>query len=342
MSPTGPGETPNEVTIYDVAEAAGVSPSTVSRAFSRPGRVSWRTAERVRAVAEQMGYRTDSIGQPRLPARFHTIGVATSDITNPFFFSIVRGAESAASKAGYTLLLTDTQESGVIEQETLARALPIIDGMVIVTSRTSDTVLRSIAKQVPVVILNRHVPGLPCVVPDTARGMHRAVEHLAGLGHRRICYVSGPEASWADGVRWRAMGEAAHERGLALSRVGPFAPTVVGGATAASAVRDKEVTAVVTYNDVMAIGLSRALQASGLAVPRDLSIVGFDNTFASDLVSPSLTTVAAPLRSLGEAGVNTVVAITKGAKPATDRPHVLPTRLVVRESTGPPPGPGSA
>ncbi len=323
------------MTIYDVAKAAGVSASTVSRAFSRPGRVSSRTAEHVRRVAHDLGYRTDSLTQPSLPSRFHTIGVVTSDITNPFFFPIIRGAEHAAAAAGYTLLLTDAQESGVIEVETLSRSIPLVDGMVMATSRASDTVLRSIAKQVPVVILNRHVPGLPCVVTDNTRGIRRAVEHLAELGHRRICYLAGPEASWADGVRWRSMRQAAQERGVRESRIGPFEPTVLGGLAATAAIRHRDDTAVITYNDLMAIGLMRGLRDCGVAVPGRVSVVGFDNTFASDLVTPGLTTVAAPLRSLGETAVSTVLAIAHGSRPATDRPHMLPTKLIVRESTGP-------
>lgn len=325
------------MTIYDVAAAAGVSPSTVSRTFSRPGRVSARTAQRVRQIAVDLGYRTDDLAQPSLPSRFHTIGVATSDITNPFFFPIIRGAETAAARAGYTLLLTDAQESDVIEMETLRRSIPVVDGMIVVTSRASDTVLRSIAKQTAVVILNRHVPGLPCVFTDNVRGTYRAVEHLAGLGHRRVCYVCGPEASWTDGVRWRALREAAAQLGLADGRIGPFAPTVLGGMAAAGAIRERGVTAVVAYNDLMAIGVLRGLRDAGVPVPAAVSVVGFDNTFASDLVTPGLTTVAAPLRSLGEVAVNTVVAIARGVRPRAEQPQVLPVRLVVRESTGPAP-----
>ncbi len=326
-----------DVTIYDVARVAGVSPSTVSRTFARPGRVSSRTAERVRAVAEQLGYRTHRVAQPVPASQHHTIGLATTDITNPFFFPIIRGAEAAASAAGYTLLLTDAQESGHIELATFKHALPVVDGVVIVTSRTSDTILRSVAKYVPVVITNRHVPGLPCVVTDNPRGMRRAVEHLASLGHTRICYVAGPEASWVDGVRWRAFREAAFELELHESRVGPYAPTVLGGYAAAEAVLKRGVTAVVVYNDLMAMGLTRGLRTLGTVVPDDMSVVSFDNTFASDLVTPSLTTVAAPLRSLGETAVKNVIAIASGARPTSTQPQVLPVKLVVRQSTGPAP-----
>lgn len=324
-------------TIYDVAEAAGVSPSTVSRAFSRPGRVSSETARHVRAVAEQLGYRAQEVYRPATPSRTGMIGLAISDITNPFYFPIIRGAEHAAGEAGFTLLLTDAQESERREREMLSRALPVIDGLVIASSRISDTDLRSLAKTVPVVVLNRPVAGLPSVIPDTPRAVRRAAEHLAELGHRRICYVAGPEASWADGARWRNLREAAHELGLTESRLGPFSPTVDGGRQAAAGVASRGVAAVIAYNDLVAIGLVQGLSDLGLRVPQDVSVVGFDNIFASDLITPALTTVAAPLVTIGETAVRNVIALAAGARSRASEPTVVPIRLVVRSSTAAPP-----
>lgn len=217
------------VTIYDVAKEAGVSPSTVSRTFSRPGRVSSRTARRVRSVAERLGYRADEVYRPATASATAMIGLAISDVTNPFYFPIIRGAERAASAAAYSVLLADAQESQRVEREMLRRALPHIDGLVIAGSRMSDTDLRALAKIVPVVVLNRVVVGLPCVVPDNARGVRRAVEHLGSLGHDRVTYVAGPDASWANGTRWRAATEAAEELRLSVNRLGPFEPAVEGG-----------------------------------------------------------------------------------------------------------------
>ena len=216
-----------------------MSPSTVSRTFSRPGRVSSRTARHVRTVAERLGYRAEEIYRPMTPSRTKTIGLAISDVTNPFYFPIIRGAETAAAAAGYTLLLADAQESDRVEREMLSRALPLIEGLVIASSRVSDTDLRTLAKTVPVVVLNRAVHGLPSVIPDTGRGVRRAVEHLAELGHRTITYIAGPDASWVNGARWRAVSEAALELHLSERRIGPFAPTVEGGRQAALVVAEK-------------------------------------------------------------------------------------------------------
>ena len=329
-------------TIYEVAEAAGVSPSTVSRTFSRPGRVSVRTADHVRAVAAQLGYRVDGVFRPTTSARSKTIGLAISDVTNPFYFGILRGAEWAAARAGYTPLLVDAQESDVLERENLSRMLPLVDGLVIGSTRTPDTVLRSISKNTPVVVLNRHVGGLACVVPDSNRGMRRAVEHLTMLGHQHIHYLAGPDASWINGMRWLAMREASYELGFHEHRIGPAAPTVEGGQHAAVQVVAKGAKAVICYNDVMAMGLMRGLSEMGVKVPDDVSVVGFDNIFASDLVTPRLTTVAAPLTTLGETAVRHIVAMVGGARPRGDGPTVVPVRLIVRQSTGAPVRDGSA
>lgn len=324
-------------TIYDVAREAGVSPSTVSRAFSRPGRVSSETARRVREVADRLGYRAEEVFRVPAPVRSKLIALAVSDIANPFYYPIIRGAEHAVAAEGFTLVLADAQESDRREREMLPRILPHIDGLVIASSRISDTDLRSLARTVPMVVLNRPVAGLTSVLPDTPRAVRRAVEHLASLGHRRICYVPGPEASYVDGARWRNLREACHELDLCDSRVARVPPTVCGGEAAAAAVIAKGARAVLAYNDLVAIGVMRGLHAAGYRVPEDFSVVGFDNTIASDLVTPTLTTVAAPLVKLGAVAVQNVLALAAGATHRAPEPTVVPVRLVVRKSTAPPP-----
>lgn len=308
----------------------------MSRTFSRPGRVSSRTAQLVREVADRLGYRSEEIYRPPTPTRTKTIGLAISDVTNPFYFPIIRGAETAAARARYTLLLADAQESDRVERQMLRRALPLIDGLVIASSRLSDTDLRTLAKTVPVVVLNRPVAGLPSVITDTARGIRRAAEHLAELGHRSICYVAGPDASWANGARWRGLREAAMELELTERRIGPFAPTVEGGLDAARVVAEKGHRAVIVYNDLMAMGLIQGLRREGMSVPHHVSVVGFDNIFAADLITPGLTTVAAPLQTIGETAVRNIVALTKGATSTQQGASVVPVRLIVRGSTAPP------
>jgi DNA-binding LacI/PurR family transcriptional regulator len=337
----GPDATPpvssrKSVTIYDVARLAGVAPSTVSRAFARPGRVNSETAARVRAAAAEIGYRVNPLARALSTARSQMIALVISDVTNPFYADLISGAQSAANKADYIVVLVDARESRVLEREALERTLPVVDGVVIGSSRVSDSTLQMVARQKPMIVLNRHLVGVPSVVTDNARGVRRALEHLVELGHRQLTYVAGPEASWADGVRWRAVREAGAELGVHTRRVGPVAPTIDGGRAAALGMIDGVPTAVLAYNDLVAIGMMLSFAAAGVRVPHDVSLVGFDNILPSGLVSPGLTTVAAPVRTMGTTAVTNMLAMIRGALPHNDSASVVPTRLVVRGSTGRP------
>ncbi|WP_300082113.1 LacI family DNA-binding transcriptional regulator [Propioniciclava sp.] len=327
--------TGSDATIYDVARVAGVSPSTVSRAFSRPGRVSAKTADHIRKVAEELGYRAREVGRTTAKSTTKIIGLAVADITNPFNFRVIRGCQAAAAEAGFVVTLIDAQESEAMEREMLRRSMPLLDGLVIAGSRLSDTELRTVAKTLPVVVLTRRVAGLHCIVPDMAHGARKAAEHLVGLGHRSITYLAGPEASWGDGIRWRGVRDSAGQLGFTEHRVGPFAPTLQGGRGAAEVIAARRAKAVICFNDLMAIGLMKGLAERGIRVPEQVSIVGFDNIFASALVAPGLTSVAAPLTMLGDAAVRVIVARLNGTKPPENLPVTVPVRLMVRGSTGP-------
>lgn len=321
------------VTIYDVAREAGVAPSTVSRAFSRPGRVNAETGERIRQIAERLGYRAKPQARAASPRRTSMLAVVLADLANPVFYELVRGAGSACEDAGYTMMLAETAESAVRERATLERALESVDGLVLTASRISDSAIRQVAKVKPLVVVNRVVPGVPSVVIDVERGTFRSVQHLVELGHETVTYLSGPEASWADGMRWRGLRRAAEELGVRIRRTGPFPPTVNGGVQAAATWAQQRSSAVVAYNDLVAIGFIRGAGRLGVGVPEEVSVVGFDNSAMAELVSPELTTVAAPLHALGRTAAQNVLAMVGGARSQSAEPMQLPTRLVVRETT---------
>ncbi|HSN42756.1 MAG TPA: LacI family DNA-binding transcriptional regulator [Propionibacteriaceae bacterium] len=324
------------VTIYDVAADAGVSPSTVSRAFARPGRVSPETSRRIHEAAARLGYRTVEIYRPPTSrTKSQMIGLLVSDVTNPFYFGIIRGAERATEPAGYSLVLIDAEESAATEKSALERVIPAVDGLLVASSRISDNDLRSVAKRVPVILLNRSMRSVPSVIPDTQSGVTEAVALLASLGHRRVCYVAGPAASWADGARWRAFSKAISGAGLVGHRLGPVKPTVMGGEEVAHELVATHCTAALAYNDLVAIGLMRGLGRLGFTVPHDLSVIGFDNTFATYLVTPGLTTIAAPLGLLGQRGTDAVLYLIGGGSFDQSGPMVVPVKLIVRGSTGP-------
>lgn len=245
-------------TIYDVARAAGVAPSTVSRAFSRPGRVNGETAEHIRQVAVRLGYRSNSVTSGTSTTESKVLALVVADVTNPFYGEIILGAEEIATLAGYTIQLTDTQESDHLERTSLERALPTVDGILLASTRMTDAGIRMVAKQRPTVVLNRAIADLPCVVVDNPRGVRQAAEHLAELGHSQITYVAGPEASWVDGIRWRSLLEAAADLDLKVRRMGPYPPTIAGGARAAPEVLARRPASIIAYNDQLAIGLIAA------------------------------------------------------------------------------------
>lgn len=334
----GPDMAQRPTTIYDVAKAAGVAPSTVSRAFSRPGRVNAETAERIRTVAAELGYRANPQARALSTRSTSMIAVLFADIANPVFAEMVQGAEEEAAKAGYAMVLADTRESAERERKVLDTILSSVDGVVLASPRTSDTAVRQVAKVRPTVVVNRVVGGLPSVIVDHARGIRRAAEHLAALGHRHITYLSGPEAAWPDGVRWRALRDIRSELGLTVRRTSPVAPTLNGGVVAAAEWSHHPTSAVIAYNDMVAIGFMRGLQATGRRIPEDVSVVGVDNTPSAEIVTPGLTTVAAPQRELGARAVRHALAFVGGARSTTTEPVLLPTKLVQRASTAGVPG----
>lgn len=321
-------------TIYDVAKLAGVAPSTVSRAFARPGRVSYETAERIREAADDLGYRARTISRNADGrAGSQMIALVVTDISNPAFFDLVRGAEEAAAEAGYTLLLANSQESDRKEREALERVLPLVDGVLLTSSRMSDSAVRMTAKQKPTIIMNRAVSGVVSVVTDNPTGTRRAVEHLAAQGCKDITYVAGPEASWADGMRWRAVREAGVEHHLRIHRIGPATPTVAGGRAAALAWAANRTPGVICYNDLVAMGFVRTVHEMGLHVPEDVAVIGYDNIMSLSFLNPSMSTIAAPMHAVGTTAAKNLVAMIKGALPTSNRPLVLPTKLVVRQSS---------
>ena len=217
---------PRRPTIYDVAREAGVAASTVSRAYSRPGRVKIETARLIFETAERLGYRAGpasaSSAGPRTTT--HAIGLVVADVTNPFYGEIIKGAYAAARDAGYLLILSHTDESAHVERATIEQELTHVDGVVIASSRMSDSALRMMAKQKSVVLLNRTIPEVSCVVTDNGRGAQLAAEHLGRLGHEGSCYLAGPEASWSDGMRWRGLREAGAALSMDVRRTGPTSP----------------------------------------------------------------------------------------------------------------------
>lgn len=357
------------VTIYDIAGLAGVSASTVSRTFSRPDRVSFRTAEKVRAAAQELGYRLDVETTDSGLGRALTgnLGMIVADITNPFFQEIFRGAEHAARLEGMLLTVTDTNGSVPRAQAALEHLMPTVDGLLLASTRLANGDIQKVARRLPTVCINRPVPGVPSVLVNNYEGAIRAVEHLASQGVRSITYLAGPTESWADSSRWRGLLDAVDplaagsDRAPATdggphpvsstrgTRLAPEAaarlakvsvrqqrvdhPTTVGGRRAFERWRANPTDAVICFNDLVGIGFLDQARRAGLNVPADVAVVGCDNTEITSLIHPGLTTIAGPLRTLGRVSAANLMAVIRGLKGPTAKPRILPTRLIVRGSS---------
>ncbi|WP_138996585.1 LacI family DNA-binding transcriptional regulator [Rhodococcus zopfii] len=320
-------------TITDVARAAGVAASTVSRSFTNPDRVNSRTREHVLEVAAELGYSPNPMARALESGRTNTLALLVPDITNPYFAGVIKGAERAAAAAGRTLVLGDTQESAATEERLVQRLGPAVDGFVLSASRMPDDELRRVGELNAITLANRAVRGFSCVVADYESGTRQIVDHLASFGHRSFIFLGGPPESWSGARRWLGLRAAAHARDMDVRRFGPYSPTLGGGAAAADAAVAARATAIVCHNDMLAIGVLRRLRERGIAVPDHMSVVGFDNIFGSDLCTPTLTTLAERTEDAGSRAIEMLgrQAYERVADPAAS---VLPTQLVVRGSTG--------
>jgi len=320
------------VTLHDVAREAGVAVSTVSRALSNPERVSGRTRTHVQTVADRLGYRPNRIAQALPSGRTQMLALLVPDITNPHNFGLVRGAEAQARAAGYTLIIGDTLQSPELEKAHLDRLSSIVDGFVLAASRLPDADLYAVLGRGPVVLFGRQASGFSSVITDSVDGCRQIIDHLAALGHRRIAYLAGPSTAWTDGQRWQALTRYGAQADLEIVRRGPFSPTLDSGAAAADIGVASGATALVAFNDLLAIGVLQRLEHHGIEVPQRVSVVGFDDIFGADFCHPSLTTVASPAEPAGRALIDLLLGLP-GRRP--EQQIVLPTLLRVRDSTGP-------
>lgn len=327
------------VTIRDVAKAAGVSPSTVSRALSTPDIVDAATRQRVLRVAAHLGYQPNRAARGLITGRTGNIGLILPDLANPFFPSVVKGIQSQAHENDYQVFVADTDEDASAELGLVSSLAKQVDGIILCSPRMKPAELRDAAGLAPIVLVNRKAASIPSVAIDNAEGMRLVVEHLAGFGHQRIGFVGGPRSSWSTKERLRCLRAATGRSRVELAELGHFAPTFDGGAEAAEGVLISGVTAVVAYNDLVALGLIGALRDLGVDVPGELSVVGIDNIGMSAMVHPALTTLSIPKEQAGRRAVDLLVQVLAAPSGPAGGARELPTELLVRQTTAPVPSP---
>jgi len=333
------------VSIKDIAEAAGVSHSTVSRALSDSSLVKVETKARIQRLAQEMGYSPDAIARSLVTQRTHTVGVVVTTITDPFVAEVVQGIEDTAQAEDYSVILASSssepeRELAAVEMLRAKR----VDCVIVTSSRVGALYLEYLERiGVPVVLINNHNRQSGrytfSVSVDNQHGGHLATVHLVERGHRRIGYISGPADHSDDVERLAGYRQALGEAGI------PVDPTLIlsgngrldGGERALDTLVGlvEPPTAVFCYNDMTAIGLISAARRAGLSVPEDLAVVGFDDIPLAVHVYPPLTTIAQPQRDMGRQAMNmalALMAVDDSTTPFSD--IVVKGRLVVRESSG--------
>lgn len=315
-----------DATIHDVAETAGVSASTVSRAFGHPEKVAAKTLDRIRRAAHKVGYEPARrhIGDSKSGNGIVRIGVLLPDINNPFFVEVVEGIQ-ASTPTESRVLLADFEEDEDKERLVIESLRQVSDRLILCSPRIPDEQIQEISKDTPIVVVNRSVPDVSCVGFDNAEVIRKAVLHLRAMGHERIGFCGGPVASHSAMERLEAFKESVRDDFDDLY-IGEFPPTFSGGREAADAALNADVTAVIAYNDLVGVGIMKRMNTYGLNVPARLSIVGIDGIPLGEIVTPGLTTVSLPRVEAGKAAIKALWE--------EKREHIsLPSSLIVREST---------
>lgn len=330
---------PRRASIKDIARLAQVSHSTVSRALRGSQQVSATTAARIREIAEDTGYRASAAARSLVVGQSKTIGVVVTSIADPFVAEVVSGIEDLAENHGYSVFLANSnadpeREVRVVRSFEERR----VDGIIVTSSRVGALYVPMMERmRVPVVLLNNQHPSqfVHSVLIDNVAASLEATRHLIGLGHSRIAYLGDRFGHHSDTERCAGYRRALEEAGLKfdteLVALGDGKPKGGEQAMAQLLALPRRPTAVFCYNDMSALGAIHQIRAHGLKVPRDLSVVGFDDLYFCQYLAPPLTTVRQPLRQMGRMAMETLLHIFDG--PYSTHNLRVEGQLIVREST---------
>lgn len=327
------------VTMRDVARAAGVSVATVSRVVNGKGSVTADTQQRVQEAIHRLDYVPHVGARSLTTRRTHVIGVVLPETYGDFFSEIIRGMDRVARPAGYHVLVSGSHSDPEETDEVLHALHGRVDGLLLMMPGPGLGRLdRRLPKRTPAVLLNGGgATAHPSLRVDNRRGARLAVDHLLDLGHRRIAHLCGPEANADAAERRQGYREALAARGIEaeprLELAGDFREESGFAAGERLARLVPRPTAVFVANDAMAIGCLAALRARGLEVPRDVSLVGFDDVPNARYLTPALTTVKVPIAEVGAQAMERLLGILTNESDEGERDEVIVPTLSVRAST---------
>lgn len=347
MKARGPGATaakrggPRAPTILDVAARVGVSKSTVSNVIRGAPTVAPELRERVLKAIEELGYRPNRLARQLAQARSTTIGVVTGGLGNQFFSEMAIALERAASRRGYGVMLFNSEGEAEREIEGIERLLEHrVAGVLMATSGSGNRARKALDMRCPMVFICDGVDWCDLVSVEDAAGTRQGTKHLLGLGHRRLAYLSNPSIE-PETARARLEGfttAAAAKADFYLS--GSFEDGLVGvggkGLALSTLVREKCLTGLVCVNDATALEVMDHLERDGLAVPGDVSVVGFDDIPMAGLRRIALTTVAQPIAAIADDAVGLLCARIDGSLKGEPRVLRHKVSLVVRATTAKP------
>ncbi len=327
------------ITIQDIARRAGVSPSTVSRVLNGSKPVAAEKRALVLTAIEKLQYRPNAVARGLARGRSMTVGVLVQDIGSPFFARMVSGIEQGLDCAGYRPLLTTTHWRTEHEEDQMG-ALQLLlewrtDGVIVLGSHIPDETLRTVAAQVPMVVVARRVEGLEsqCLYVDNTDGAYRATRYLIGLGHTRIAHIAGtsghPDAAARQEGYRRALAEAglAIDEGLIID--GQFTEQSGLAGVEELLSRGERFSAIFAANDQAAYGVMLGLFNHGYRIPTDVSVVGFDDQFVSAYTLPPLTTVHHPTVEMGRVAAAGLLHLLDNRELLLPR---FPAELIIRKS----------
>jgi len=327
-------------TIYDIAQAAGVSTATVSKVLNNTGRISEKTRRNILRIIEEMDYQPSIVASALTGKKTHTIGLLLPDLANPYFSEIARNIEDRGHDHGFSVIIcsTDNKPEKVSHYISILRQKRV-DGIIIATGVRDEKVLKELNRRdIPFALIARELPMLAAhtVLVDDFMGGYLAASHLAEWGHRKIAIIAEDLQLTSSKERVRGWRSALEEHGITCDEkwvvIGDF--TVEGGKRAMHRLLDlpDRPTAVFACNDLLAIGSIQAARERGLSVPDDVSVVGFDNTILATIIDPPLTTVAQPIREIGRQVMDLLVREIEERKQVKQRVVLLP-ELIIRQST---------
>lgn len=328
------------VTIFDVAERAGVSISTVSRVLNGRDRVNPDTARRVQAAVDSLGFRQNALARALVTRRSEMVGLIIPKVNDPFHFEIVRGVEDAVSLSNHSLLIVSQTRNEGEERNLVPFQRGLVDAIIAVAVDLSRAEMADLEKRNVPLVLVQQTEGedIPSFVTDNYGGACQLTEHLLDHGYQRFAYISGSNLTCDSAERLRGLRDSLAGRGLALDDryIAPGDYLRGSGYEAMQRLLalDPLPDVVFAANDQMASDALLVINEYGLRVPEDIAIAGFDDVPLASYITPALTTVHQPTYELGFQAAQAALNIVKEEKPIEPMHVVLPTRLVVRRSCG--------